>query len=226
MVWLVGAGLKPAPKCVCGGLVGGPRRRGHPLRASLRLLASPYAEAKGTVVVALRVCVGWPRGAALRMLVVWFVGAGLKPAPTRVCGGWLVGGARRRGHPLRSLRSASPYAEAKGTVVVALRVCVGWPRGGGATDVGWLVGAGLKPAPTWVCEGLVGWWSASARAYPCVRFAPRPLSLREMGRWWLRPSCPGIPCERRYACSRPLALKRRGPTVPSARVATVSSRCE
>ena len=22
----------------------------------------------------------------------------------------------------------------------------------------WLVGAGLKPAPTCVCEGAVGWW--------------------------------------------------------------------
>ncbi len=39
------------------------RRRvclGHPLRASLRLLASPYAEAKGTVVVVPRLASGIP----------------------------------------------------------------------------------------------------------------------------------------------------------------------
>ena len=44
------------------------------------------------------------------------------------------------------------------------------------------------------------------RAYPCVRFAPRPLSLCERG--VLSPcSAPGIPCELRFACSRPLTLR-------------------
>ena len=56
---------------------------------------------------------------------------------------------------------------------------------GGVAGVGvmvvWLVGRPRGFAPTFVCLGswLFGWYAPPPRAYPCVRFAPRPLSFRK-----------------------------------------------
>ena len=105
---------------------------------------------------------------------------------------WLVARVGA-GIPLRSLRSASPFAERKGTVVVALRVCVGWPRGGGATDVGCLVGRGrFETCPYVLLWGLVGWWPASARASPA--FASLRVPFRgAKGTVVVAPLLPGHP---------------------------------
>ena len=76
--------------------------------------------------------------------------------------------------------------------------------------------------PSAEAPAFAGMMGASVTGIPCVRFAPRPLTLREgEGNGVLcfsldsgfrrndgvEPSKVGIPCERRCACSRPLTLR-------------------
>ena len=68
-----------------------------------------------------------------------------------------------------------------------------WERAGLA--VVWLVGAGLRPAPAWVCvRGRLVGGAGSGPGIPCVlvsvSWAPRPLTLKRRGRWGGREGSP------------------------------------
>ncbi len=145
------------------GQPGRPSPPGIPLR-SLRS-ASPFAGRKGTVSP--------PRHSGAKRQSAPFVGRkGRERSERGMRGaeGWRVGEVAARPHPTPRAYPAHIASLVRAPFV--LRTFP--PRSGGNP----------KHYPPDVCSVSGGNPAAPPRAYPCVRFAPRPLSLGERGLWW------------------------------------------